>query len=69
MLNINKIVSGFDEYLSKRGLSFEGVALKPTLQELKDSLEWVQFQDANPTWPDHVQNIFKEVAEALGYEF
>jgi hypothetical protein len=45
------------------------VALKPTLEELKDSLEWVQFQDANPTWPDHVQNIFKEVAEALGYEF
>ena len=45
------------------------VALKPTLKELKDSIEWVQFQDANPNWPAHVENVFKEIAEALGYEF
>ncbi len=45
------------------------VALKPTLLELKDSIEWVQNQDANPNWPKHVENIFTEVAKVLGYEF
>lgn len=43
------------------------LALKPTRQELLEALPWVQFQDANPKWPQHVQSRFGELATRLGY--
>ena len=43
------------------------VALKPSQQELRDSLEWVKAQDANPGWPGHVEKQLAKLAEKLGY--
>lgn len=45
------------------------IALKPTLTELKESIQWVKYQDTNPNWPNHVEIIFKELAKTMGYEF
>jgi hypothetical protein len=42
------------------------LALKPSLDELDAAKEWVQYQDANPMWPDHVENRIEELAEKLG---
>ncbi|MGK5088356.1 DUF6036 family nucleotidyltransferase [Bdellovibrionota bacterium FG-2] len=43
------------------------LALKPSRDELRNSLEWVQAQDANPGWPDHVAKRLAKLAEKLGY--
>ena len=48
---------------------FDCLALKPSIQELKDSIEWVKYQDAKPKWPAHVEEIFKKLAKELSYEF
>jgi len=32
------------------------IALAPTSDELQDVLTWLQLQDANPDWPDHVRH-------------
>jgi hypothetical protein len=44
------------------------LALKPTREELLEALPWVQHQDANVDWPEHVEMQFKELASELGYE-
>jgi hypothetical protein len=43
------------------------IALKPTAEELRECLEWVQQQDMNPDWPRHVQTQFARLAKELGY--
>lgn len=44
------------------------LGLSPTRDELLGSLAWVQFQDGNPMWPDHVKEKLSELARELGYE-
>lgn len=45
------------------------IALKPTKDELKDSIDWVSQRDGNVGWPKHVQKSFEQLAKKLGYEF
>ena len=45
------------------------LALAPTHDELRESLEWLQERDGNPLWPDHVLTSLQALAERLGYEF
>ena len=45
------------------------IALFPTQEELQQVLEWLQTQDANPDWPNHVQKSLSFLAKELGYEF
>ena len=44
------------------------IALAPTKAELNESLPWLESQDANPLWPNHVQQTLKSLAERLNYE-
>ena len=39
--------------------------LKPTVQELADSMSWVKLRDANPGWPDFVEKQFLILKELL----
>ncbi len=45
------------------------IALKPTKDELKDSIDWVSQRDGNVGWPKHVQKSFEQLAKKLGHEF
>lgn len=42
--------------------------LKPTIDELKNSINWIKERDSNPNWPTHVETAFKVLSKALGYE-
>jgi hypothetical protein len=42
--------------------------LKPTPEELDQSIEWVKFRDGNPGWPAHVDKAFIVLKKALKYE-
>lgn len=42
--------------------------LKPTVDELKNSINWVKERDTNPSWPKHVETAFAVLGKALGYE-
>ena len=44
------------------------IALKPTANELNESLEWVQLRDANQMWPEHVNKTFLRIKKELGHE-
>lgn len=39
--------------------------LKPTREELSESIAWVKLQDANPGWPDNVEKLFLNLKQAL----
>lgn len=39
--------------------------LKPTIQELLNSIAWVQQRDTNPSWPEHVERQFLALKETL----
>lgn len=39
--------------------------LKPTREELSESISWVKLQDANPGWPNHVEKLFLNLKQAL----
>lgn len=43
------------------------IAMKPTVFEIEDSLDWLKLQDANPGWPQHVANKMNELKKKLGY--
>ena len=43
------------------------VALKPTEEELLNSINWVKVRDTNPLWPDHVEDVFQRIKKGLGY--
>ncbi|OFZ26728.1 MAG: hypothetical protein A2381_17210 [Bdellovibrionales bacterium RIFOXYB1_FULL_37_110] len=45
------------------------VAMKPTLQELRECFPWVEKRDANPDWPNHVLKSFGYLSKELGYEY
>lgn len=42
--------------------------MKPTEEELLESIEWVKARDGNPLWPAHVEEAFLALRKALGYE-
>ena len=42
--------------------------LKPTVEELRTSIEWVKQRDAHASWPTHVEKAFAILKKALGYE-
>ena len=44
------------------------LALKPTKEEFKAAIEWVQHQDANPDWPEHVRHSLTKLAKMVGHE-
>jgi len=43
------------------------VALKPSAQELKECIPWLETLDANPQWPTHVRRSIRFLAERLGF--
>jgi hypothetical protein len=44
------------------------LAMKPTRSELLEIMPWVQSYDANPSWPNYVEEKIKNLAKVLGYE-
>lgn len=44
------------------------IALKPSVEELKAARLWVEAQDANTDWPNHVEESLRDLARRLGYE-
>lgn len=44
------------------------IALAPTREELLSLLPWLNEQDANDMWPEHVHNVIGALARKLGYE-
>lgn len=44
------------------------VALKPSLNELLECIEWVKERDSNEFWGQHVEQRFKDLRKALSYE-
>ena len=54
--------------LCDRGIDIEDcLALRPTAAELTELLPWVQYQDANPQWPEHVRRTLDKLARRLGH--
>jgi hypothetical protein len=54
--------------LCDRGIDLpDCIALAPTADELRDLLPWVQYQDSNPDWPEHVRATLADLAERLGH--
>ncbi len=45
------------------------IAMKPSRDELLNSFKWVSARDANPKWPAHVKESFRNLSQRLGYEF
>jgi hypothetical protein len=43
------------------------VALKPTAEELRALRPWLEYQDANPDWPDHVRATLADLSRRLGH--
>lgn len=44
------------------------IALAPTREELLSLLPWLNEQDGNQMWPEHVHNVIGALARKLGYE-
>ena len=44
------------------------LALKTSLQELKECAPWLEKLDANPQWPAHVQRSLRLLGERLGFD-
>lgn len=52
--------------LCDRGIDLgDCVALAPTSDELECVLKWLQLQDANPDWPEHVRDTIADVAKRI----
>jgi hypothetical protein len=43
------------------------VALNPTPEELAECLPWLELQDANELWPEHVRDTVAELGRRLGH--
>lgn len=43
------------------------IALHPTADELREALPWLKKQDANPLWPEHVENTITDLGRRLGH--
>lgn len=43
------------------------IALAPTAEELAECMPWLEVQDANEQWPDHVRATVADLARRLGH--
>ncbi len=43
------------------------MALAPTAAELDELVGWLEYQDANPEWPEHVRSTLADLARRLGH--
>ena len=43
------------------------IALKPSREELDEALPWVEYQDANPDWPENVRRVLANLRRSLGH--
>jgi hypothetical protein len=51
-----------------RGLDLaDCIALHPTASELADARPWLENQDLNPGWPEHVRRTLADLAQRLGH--
>lgn len=41
--------------------------MNPTADELEEAMPWIQEQDGNPMWSDHVEKKFKELEDQLSF--
>ena len=54
--------------LCDRGLDIQDcLAMRPTANELAESLPWLEQQDLNPEWPAHVHATIADLARRLGH--
>lgn len=54
--------------LCDRGLDLpDCVALAPTRTELAEAIAWLEPQDLNPHWPEHVRATLGDLARRLGH--
>ena len=54
--------------LCDRGLDLRDcIAMKPTAAELDDLMAWLEYQDANPGWPEHVREVVAELRARLDH--
>jgi Nucleotidyltransferase of unknown function (DUF6036) len=54
--------------LCDRGIDLgDCLALAPNINELENGLPWLERQDANPDWPDHVRATFADLRRRLGH--
>lgn len=44
------------------------IALRPSKEEMLETLDWLRHQDAHPGWPEHVNKQMAALAKRLGYE-
>ena len=47
---------------------FDCLALAPSSSELIDAIPWLEIQDANPMWPEHVRHTLKDLEERLTHD-
>lgn len=43
------------------------LALQPTAEELASALPWIERQDGNPDWPEHVRATLADLGRRLGH--
>jgi hypothetical protein len=54
--------------LLDRGLDLaDCIALRPTAAELAEARPWLETQDLNPDWPEHVSRTLADLARRLGH--
>lgn len=54
--------------LCDRGIDLgDCLALAPSPTELAEALPWVEYQDANPDWPRHVQEVLADLGRKLSH--
>ncbi len=55
--------------LCDRGTDLEDCqALAPTAAEMEEIRPWLEFQDGNPMWPDHVRDTLDKLRQRLGHD-
>jgi hypothetical protein len=55
--------------LCDRGIDLDDcIALAATSDELQNVLTWLQLQDANPDWPEHMRNTIADVAKRISHD-
>ena len=47
---------------------FDCLALAPSSSELIEATPWLEMQDTNPMWPEHVKSTLKNLEERLAHD-
>lgn len=54
--------------LCDRGTDLQDcVALAPTTEEVRELIPWLEYQDANPLWPEHVREVITDLQQRLSH--